>query len=70
MVDQHNKWAAILITVIGGVIMAGVLGTMTYFVVKNKRIRKVKKKEKISRNATRPRSLSESDSEVNTIYAI
>lgn len=44
VVGRHNRWAAILVTVIGGVIMAGVLGTMTYFVVKNKRIRKVKKK--------------------------
>ncbi|XWS66985.1 hypothetical protein CRYUN_Cryun05aG0247600 [Craigia yunnanensis] len=70
VVGRHNRWAAILITVIGGVIMAGVLGTMTYFVVKNKRIRKVKKKEKISRNETRSRRLSDSDSEVNTIYAI
>lgn len=70
VVGRHYKWAAILVTVIGGVIMAGVLGTMTYFVVKYKRIRKLKKKEKISRNATRTLYISESDSEVNTIYAI
>ncbi|XWS59763.1 hypothetical protein CRYUN_Cryun08bG0149400 [Craigia yunnanensis] len=70
VVGRRNKWAAILVTVIGGVTMAGVLSTMTYFVVKNKRIRKLKKKEKISRNATRSWCLSESDSEVNTIYAI
>ncbi|XVF55350.1 hypothetical protein PTKIN_Ptkin06aG0030300 [Pterospermum kingtungense] len=71
VVGRHNKWAAILVTVIGGVIMAGVLGTMTYFVVKYKRIRKLKKKEKVSRNSTtRSWFLSESESEVNTIYAI
>ncbi|XVF08023.1 hypothetical protein REPUB_Repub06bG0189600 [Reevesia pubescens] len=70
VVGRHNKWAAILVTVVGGVTMAGVLGTMTYYVVKNKRIRKVKKKEKISRNETRSRRLSDSDTEVNTIYAI
>ncbi|XP_007027135.2 PREDICTED: ankyrin repeat-containing protein At3g12360 [Theobroma cacao] len=70
VVGRHNKWAANFVTVIGGVIMAGVLGTMTYFVVKNKRIRKVKKKEKNSRNATHSLRLSDSDSEVNPIYAI
>ncbi|XVE76302.1 hypothetical protein DITRI_Ditri12bG0161000 [Diplodiscus trichospermus] len=70
VVGRHNKWAAILVTVTGGVIMAGVIGSMTYFVVKYKSIRKVKKKQKISRNQTRSRRLSDSDSEMTTIYAI
>ncbi|XVF76569.1 hypothetical protein PTKIN_Ptkin13bG0276200 [Pterospermum kingtungense] len=70
VVGRRNRWAAILVTVIGGVIMAGVLGAMTYFVVKNKRIRKLKKRAKILRNETRSRRLSDSDSEVNPIYAI
>ena len=65
VVGRRNRWAAILVTVIGGVTMAGVLGTMTYYVVKSKRFRKVRKKEKISRTGN-----SESDSEVNPIYAI
>ncbi|XP_022744800.1 ankyrin repeat-containing protein ITN1-like [Durio zibethinus] len=70
VVGRQNMWAAILITVIGGVIMAGVLGTMTYFVVKNKRIQKLKKKGKISRNEARSRRLSDSETDVNSIYAI
>ncbi|KAF4397325.1 hypothetical protein G4B88_027065 [Cannabis sativa] len=32
--------------ILGGVTMVGVLGTMTYYVVKSKRFRKVRKKEK------------------------
>ncbi|XVE61807.1 hypothetical protein DITRI_Ditri06bG0068800 [Diplodiscus trichospermus] len=70
VVGRRNMWAAILVTVIGGVIMAGVLGTMTYFVVKNRRIRKLKKKEKIPKKTKDLWCLSESDSEVNPIYAI
>ncbi|KAL9828451.1 Ankyrin repeat-containing protein ITN1 [Arabidopsis thaliana] len=33
VVGRKNEWAAELVTVVGGVIMAGVLGTMTYYVV-------------------------------------
>lgn len=69
VVGRRNRWAAILVTVIGGVTMAGVLGTMTYYVVKSKRSRKVRKKEK-SRNGNHSWRNSESDSEVNPIYAI
>lgn len=71
VVGRHNRWAAELVTVVGGVTMAGVLGTMTYYVVKSKRKRKVRKKEKFSRSGTSSWRLSEfSDSEVNPIYAI
>lgn len=71
VVGRHHKWAAILVTVIGGVIMAGVLGAMTYYVMKSRRIRKVRKKEKYSKSgATSSWHHSESDSEVNPIYAI
>ncbi|KAL2509376.1 Ankyrin repeat family protein [Forsythia ovata] len=71
VVGRHNKWAAILVTVIGGVIMAGVLGTMTYYVVKSRRKRKVRKKEKYSRSGTNSWHHSDySESEVNPIYAI
>lgn len=73
VVGRRFEWAAILVTVIGGVIMAGVLGTMTYFVVKFKRGRKIRKKEKSMK-----RSVSNSwnhytelsDSDINPIYAI
>ncbi|XP_077232920.1 ankyrin repeat-containing protein ITN1-like [Tasmannia lanceolata] len=73
VVGRHgSEWAAILVTVIGGVIMAGVLGTMTYFVLKFKRSRKIRKREKSSR---RSGSISYnhsefSDSELDPIYAI
>ncbi|KAJ6330451.1 hypothetical protein OIU76_009122 [Salix suchowensis] len=64
-------WAAILVTVIGGVIMAGVLGSMTYYVMKSRRVRKVRKKEKSSRRSVNSSwHYSETDSEVKPIYAI
>lgn len=65
---RRNKWAAILVTVIGGVIMSGVLSAMTYYVVKSKRIRKGRKKVKMSKKSTE--HLSDSDPEINPIYAI
>ncbi|RAL53793.1 hypothetical protein DM860_004264 [Cuscuta australis] len=72
VVGKRHRFAAVLVTVIGGVIMAGVLGSMTYYVVKYKRIRKVRKKQKFSRgggnNSWRYSDFSES--EVNSIYAI
>ncbi|KAI3474475.1 hypothetical protein Pfo_029336 [Paulownia fortunei] len=52
VVGRHNKWAAVLVTVIGGVTMAGVLSAMTYYVVKSRRIRRVRKKDKYSRSGT------------------
>ncbi|KAI3942198.1 hypothetical protein MKW98_003797 [Papaver atlanticum] len=72
VVGRHYKWAAILVTVVGGVIMVGVLGTMTFYVIKSKRSRSIKKKEKSSRrSASQSWYPSEfSDSEVNPIYAI
>ncbi|KAI3992384.1 hypothetical protein MKX01_009250 [Papaver californicum] len=72
VVGRHYEWAAILVTVVGGVIMVGVLGTMTYYVIKSKRSRSIKKKEKSSRrSASQSWYHSEfSDSEVNPIYAI
>ncbi|KAG0464630.1 hypothetical protein HPP92_018794 [Vanilla planifolia] len=72
VVGRHFQWAAILVTVIGGVIMAGVLGTMTYYVVKSKKTRKLRKKEKSSRRSAGSSSwhFNSSESEVNPIYAI
>ncbi|KAK7284237.1 hypothetical protein RJT34_18979 [Clitoria ternatea] len=71
VVGRHSQWAAILITVVGGIIMGGVLGTMTYYVVKSKRSRRVRKKEKLLRLGTPSWHFTDSgDSEINPIYAI
>jgi len=72
VVGRHYEWAAVLVTLIGGVIMAGVLGTMTYYVVKSKRSRSLRRREKSSRrSASNSWYHSEfSDSEVNSIYAL
>ncbi|WOL15035.1 ankyrin repeat-containing protein ITN1-like [Canna indica] len=73
ILGRRLQWAAVLVTLIGGVIMAGVLGSMTYFVVKSKRIRRVRKKEKSSKrsgSASWYHTSDFSDSEFNSIYAI
>ncbi|XP_068637597.1 ankyrin repeat-containing protein ITN1-like [Aristolochia californica] len=73
VVGKQYEWAAILVTVIGGVIMAGVLGTMSYYVVKSKRTRKLKKREKLSRRSGSSSWNHQSeitDSDINPIYAI
>ncbi|KAF8396685.1 hypothetical protein HHK36_018310 [Tetracentron sinense] len=73
VVGRSHQWAAILVTVVGGVIMAGVLGTMTYYVVKSKRTRSIRKREKkySRRSGSNSWYHSEfSDSEVNPIYAL
>ncbi|XP_058109855.1 ankyrin repeat-containing protein ITN1-like [Magnolia sinica] len=74
VVGRHYRWAAILVTVIGGVIMGGVLGTMTYYVVKSKRSRSLRKREK-SKSSRISGSNSWhhsefSESEINPIYAL
>lgn len=73
VVGRHFQWAAVLVTCIGGVIMAGVLGTMTYYVLKSKRSRKIRKREKLSRRSASSSwhyNSELSDSELNPIYAI
>ncbi|XVE69036.1 hypothetical protein DITRI_Ditri09bG0117400 [Diplodiscus trichospermus] len=72
VVGRKHKWAAILVTVVGGLIMAGVLGTMTFYVVRSKRIRR-----KRGRNSRRSGSnswhhsdFSNSEVEVDRIYAL
>ncbi|OIV91237.1 hypothetical protein TanjilG_30459 [Lupinus angustifolius] len=72
VVGLKNEWAAILVTVVGGVIMCGVIGTMTYYVVRSKTMRSMRRKEK---NARRSGSNSWyhsdfSNSEVDKIYAL
>ncbi|XP_002526791.2 ankyrin repeat-containing protein ITN1 [Ricinus communis] len=72
VVGRKHEWAAVLVTVVGGVIMAGVLGTMTYYVVKSKRIRSMRKREKSARRSG-SNSWQHSDfsnSEVDRIYAL
>ncbi|KAK3023289.1 hypothetical protein RJ639_043639 [Escallonia herrerae] len=71
VVGRSHEWAAVLVTVVGGVIMAGVLGTMTYYVVKSKRIRSMRKKEKHARSGSNSWHQTEfSNSEVDRIYAL
>ncbi|KAG1371643.1 ankyrin repeat-containing protein ITN1 [Cocos nucifera] len=72
VVGRHFKWAAILVTLIGGVIMAGVLGTMTYYVVRSKRTRTIRKRAKSSRSGSNSwhHNSDFSESEVDKIYAI
>ena len=73
IVGKKNRWAAIFVTLLGGAIMAGVLGTMTFYVVKHKRIRKVRRKAKSVKYAhrmTQYHDLSDAEAEVNQIYAI
>ncbi|KDP46103.1 hypothetical protein JCGZ_06614 [Jatropha curcas] len=72
VVGRKHEWAAILVTVVGGVIMAGVLGTMTYYVVKSKRIRPMRKKDKHARRSgsTSWQHSDFSNSEVDRIFAL
>ncbi|KAL1565953.1 Ankyrin repeat-containing protein itn1, variant 2 [Salvia divinorum] len=70
IVGKHHRWAAILVSVTGAVTIAGVLGCMTYYVVKMRRIRRVRKREKYSRSGGSSFRHSETDSEVNPIYVI
>lgn len=70
VVGRKYEWAAVLITVVGGVIMVGVLGTMTYYVVKSKKTRSMRRREK-AKSGTNSWMASEfSNSDVERIYAI
>ncbi|XP_047339418.1 ankyrin repeat-containing protein ITN1-like [Impatiens glandulifera] len=73
VVGRHHRWAAIVVTCVGSFIMVSVLGSMTYYVCKSKRYRKIRKREKLSKNggmnSWRHSDLSDSD-HVNPIYAI
>ncbi|GLT50866.1 hypothetical protein SLA2020_243230 [Shorea laevis] len=74
VVGRRHEWAAILVTVVGGVIMAGVLGTMTYYVVRSKRSRSMRKKGKLARRrgstSWQQSDFSNSEVEVDKIYAL
>lgn len=70
VVGRNNAWGAILITVVGGAIMAAVLGTMTYYVVKSKR-RSLRKKRSSMRSGSNSFYHSEfSNSEPDRFYAL
>ncbi|KAH9617208.1 hypothetical protein KSS87_005258 [Heliosperma pusillum] len=72
VVGRNHKWAATLITIIGGVIMVGVLSTMSYYVVKSKRTRSLRKRDRSSRRSGST-SLYHSDfsnSEPDRFYAL
>lgn len=70
VIGRRYKWAPILITVIGGVIMAGVLGTMTYCVVKSKRLRSMRRKSARRSGSNSWFHSDFSNSEVDRIYAL
>ncbi|KAK6933260.1 Ankyrin repeat [Dillenia turbinata] len=72
VVGTYHEWAAIFVTAVGGLIMAGVLGTMTYYVIKSKRIRSMRKREKSTRRSgSSSWHHSEfSNSEIDRIYAL
>lgn len=73
VVGRKNEWAAILVTVVGGVIISGVIGTMTYYVVRSKRTRSMRKKEKQQARRSGSNSWHHSEfsnSEVDRIYAL
>lgn len=70
VVGRHNRWAAVLVTVIGGCIISAVLGVMTYLVMKSKKIRKVRKREKLLTRTGSSLYTEDSGSEVNRVYAL
>ncbi|XP_022746595.1 ankyrin repeat-containing protein ITN1-like [Durio zibethinus] len=71
VVSRKHKWAAILVTVVGGLIMAGVLGTMTYYVVKSKSTRRKRgKSSRTGSNSWHHSDFSNSEVEVDRIYAL
>ncbi|CAL5322415.1 unnamed protein product [Camellia sinensis] len=73
VVGRKHEWAAVLVTVVGGVIMVGVLGTMTYYVVRSKRSRSMRKREKSARsgsNSWHHSEFSNSEVDVDRIYAL
>ncbi|XP_071701078.1 ankyrin repeat-containing protein ITN1-like [Rutidosis leptorrhynchoides] len=71
VVGKHHRWAAVLVTVFGTVTMAGVLGGMTYYVVKSKKLRRRRRKSKSgSGGGGSWRNWEFSDADVNPIYAI
>ncbi|XP_076960447.1 ankyrin repeat-containing protein ITN1-like [Bidens hawaiensis] len=70
VVGRKYEWMVALITVVGVSVMMVVFGTMTYYVVKSKKTRSMKR-EKISESGANSWRASEFlDSDVERIYAI
>ncbi|KAL8159808.1 hypothetical protein V2J09_001345 [Rumex salicifolius] len=73
VVGRKFLWAAVLVTVVGGGIMAAVLGTMTFYVVRSKRQRSMRKREKSTRrsgsNSWYHSEFSNSEVEPDRFYA-
>ncbi|XP_022869874.1 ankyrin repeat-containing protein ITN1-like isoform X1 [Olea europaea var. sylvestris] len=71
VVGRKYEWAAMLVTVVGGVIMGAVLGTMTYYVVKSKRTRFIRKRERHARSGSNSWLHSEfSNSDIDRVFAL
>ncbi|MBA0842142.1 hypothetical protein Goarm_001987 [Gossypium armourianum] len=72
VVGRKHEWAAILVSVVGGMVMGGVIGTMTYYVVKSKRSRRkrVKNSRRSGSNSWHRSDASNSEVEVDRIYAL
>ncbi|PIN12342.1 26S proteasome regulatory complex, subunit PSMD10 [Handroanthus impetiginosus] len=70
VVGRKHEWAAVLVTLVGGVIMGGVLGTMTYYVVKSKTKRSMRKREKHRSGSNSWHHSEFSDSDIDRIYAL
>eukprot|EP00252_Welwitschia_mirabilis_P018022 TRINITY_DN40183_c0_g1_i1.p1 TRINITY_DN40183_c0_g1~~TRINITY_DN40183_c0_g1_i1.p1 ORF type:complete len:575 (+),score=92.54 TRINITY_DN40183_c0_g1_i1:177-1901(+) len=71
IVGRHGQWMAIVVSVIGGLIMVGVLGTMTFCVVRFRRSRSLRKLRRlsISRGSASSHIIDFSENE-EKIYAI
>lgn len=52
VVGRHCVWASLLVTIIGAIIMGSVLGSMTYYVIKSRRIRWSRKNRLPTNNAS------------------
>lgn len=70
VIGRRNLWAAIFTTVVSGIIMGGVLGAMTYYVIKSKRNHKMRKRQKHTRTRTSSFQTNLSDSDYNPMFAL
>ncbi|CAA3025864.1 ankyrin repeat-containing ITN1-like [Olea europaea subsp. europaea] len=71
VVGQKFEWAAMLVTVVGGVIMVAVLVTMTYYVVKSKRTLLLRKRERHARSGSISWLHPEfSNTDIDRVYAL
>lgn len=69
VIGRQSRWAAIFVTVVGGITMAGVLSFLTYYAMVSKRIRREKKREKSLRKGREALPMDH-DSDFNPFYVI